>query len=238
MGEFLKRKRWWLLAIVLLPIVALVLSYYLVSLWPVKSIKLKGHYTYVREAELEDALKDAVPQNMFYFSMDEFKSALESIPWIKSATIRRLWPDTLLVYFEEYVPFAQWCYSGYLSREGQLIPSDVVNDQRAHVDKRMCGPDGTEQSVLNQYLLFNKMLAPLGLNIHITRLTERYSWDLYLSNKLLIKLGRENVSERLARLIAHWKSLERIIPAAAVVDLRYPNGIAVRGQREEDRSQT
>jgi cell division protein FtsQ len=221
-----KSKQLWVALILIALLLLLVGGMRFQQAWPIRSIKLKGSYLYVSEAALEEALADISVQSMLSpYLHDTFQEALSSLKWVKNATIHRLWPDALIIYFEEHEPYVQWCDTGYLSEDGVLIQSEM-NDRDTRL-VRLCGPEGTAQSVLSQYMLFKEMFSPLGLSLLRLELSERYAWQLQLSNGLLVKLGREHVSERLKNLIAHWNLLKHVIPAAAVVDLRYPNGIAV-----------
>jgi cell division protein FtsQ len=67
-------------------------------------------------------------------------------------------------------------------------------------------------------------------------LTARHAWQLRLASGLNLELGRdgpEPVEQRLARLVAAWpESLGRLARSGAPeprhIDLRYPNGFALR----------
>jgi cell division protein FtsQ len=60
-------------------------------------------------------------------------------------------------------------------------------------------------------------------------LDERRSWEMQLSNNVIVKLGRENTENRLARFIKVF-NLENTLDMKNIesMDLRYPNGFAVR----------
>ena len=64
-------------------------------------------------------------------------------------------------------------------------------------------------------------------------LSPRYAWQLRLADGLVIELGRDApgdpIDARLARLVAvHAQTLGRIQRRLEYVDLRYPNGFALR----------
>jgi len=104
------------------------------------------------------------------------------------------------------------------------------------------GPAGTEGELTRRYRRFAELLAPLGAApgdgaIAAIVLTPRYAWQLRLADGLSLELGRdgaEGVEQRLARFVAAYpESLGRLPqrPAAEArrhVDLRYPNGFALR----------
>ena len=64
-------------------------------------------------------------------------------------------------------------------------------------------------------------------------LSQRLSWQLRLSNGLAVQLGRDSerdsVRERLARFVEVYpRTLGRLSRRFDYVDLRYPNGFALR----------
>jgi cell division protein FtsQ len=78
-----------------------------------------------------------------------------------------------------------------------------------------------------------ELVAPLGVEPAQVALSARYAWQVRLSNGVVLELGRDDsrspVEERLARFVAAYPriaaSLNRPLD---YVDLRYPNGFAIR----------
>jgi cell division protein FtsQ len=92
---------------------------------------------------------------------------------------------------------------------------------------RFSGPRGSEGEVARRYLRFNDLVAPLGARVEEVILTPRLAWQLKLSNGVRLALGRD--------ADAAEARLERFVQSAAkgafrydYVDLRYPNGFALR----------
>jgi cell division protein FtsQ len=106
------------------------------------------------------------------------------------------------------------------------------------------GPAGSEGELTKRYRRFAEVLAPLGENLDRVVLTPRYAWQLRLASakagSLIVELGRdgaEPVDQRLERFVAVYpESLGRLplhtasagVDDARHVDLRYPNGFALR----------
>jgi cell division protein FtsQ len=66
-------------------------------------------------------------------------------------------------------------------------------------------------------------------------LSDRYAWHIKLSNGVRIEFGREEeqakgvLEQRVAQLIQYWPEVQQKWPSRVdAVDLRYPNGFAVR----------
>ena len=92
-------------------------------------------------------------------------------------------------------------------------------------------PSGTEAEVARRYARFRQALAPLGTEPERVVLTPRLAWQLRLSNGLHLMLGRDadQAEARLARFIDTYPATLGKIPRRHdTVDLRYPNGFALR----------
>jgi cell division protein FtsQ len=98
------------------------------------------------------------------------------------------------------------------------------------------GPAGTEGEIARRYRRFTELLAPLEYLPDRVVLTPRHAWQLHTAEGLDLDLGRdgaEPVEQRLARFVAAYPdSIGRLPQSAAAarrhVDLRYPNGFALR----------
>src|SRR5690606_22158407 len=63
---------------------------------------------YVSTASVRATIAGRVAGNFFTIDLDETRNLLETVPWVRHARIRRVWPDTLSVQLEEQQPLALW----------------------------------------------------------------------------------------------------------------------------------
>jgi cell division protein FtsQ len=87
--------------------------------------------------------------------------------------------------------------------------------------------------VTRHYRRFAAILSPLGDPLVRVVLTPRYAWRLRLRSGLHVMLGRDAgelpVEQRLARFVAVYpQTLAKMAQRHDYVDLRYPNGFALR----------
>ncbi len=79
------------------------------------------------------------------------------------------------------------------------------------------------------YGVFVGLLAPVGRVPVQLRLSERRAWELELDNGAVLELGRQDLAARLGRFTtAYQRTLARLPARAYRIDLRYPNGFALR----------
>ena len=197
-----------------------------------KTIVVEGTLARVQSREIVDALQGRLRGTFFTVDLEAARSLFEGIPWVRRAELRRKWPDSLEVHIEEQVALARW---GQQRKETQLVNAqgELFRGQTDTVLPVLAGPAGSEAEVARRYVAFRDLLAPLGLEPRQVLLSSRLAWQLKLSNGLTVQLGRDSdrdrVEERLARFVSAFpQTLARSRQRFDYVDLRYPNGFAVR----------
>lgn len=201
------------------------------SAYPLRTIRIEGELAHVTRAQVVDALQGRLAGTFFSMDIDAVRGLFESIPWVRRAEVRRVWPDRLAVRLEEHVVLARW---------GQPEDGRLVNTHGEAFDGKsgahlplFAGPSGTEAEVTRRYGLFREQLMPLHLEPRMVMLSPRYSWQLRLSSGLALQLGRDSdkdrVADRLTRFVSVYPvTLGQLVRKLDYVDLRYPNGFALR----------
>jgi cell division protein FtsQ len=146
--------------------------------------------------------------------------------------VRRKWPATLEVTVAEERPVACWGERGLLNPAGRLF---IRNADHIPAElPRLAGPEGTEVQVTERFFSVQEQLEHRGLAAVGMALDNRGAWTFQLSNGIEVRLGAQEVDERIERF---FKVFDRMIaPMAtdvAYLDLRYPNGFAVGWKNRE-----
>jgi len=198
-------------------------AYWLVhsALFPLRTIELRTPLKHAPRAEVQATLASVGRGNFYAAPIDELRSALERLPWVRRAALRRVWPDGLEVSLEEQVALARWAAGGLINQQGERFAGDAAAGLPL-----FSGPAGSEAELARRYLRFAQILAPLASPIERLTLSERLAWEVRLANGLELKLGRDAqaAETKLARFVAAYE----VAPLGALVDLRYPNGFSVR----------
>jgi cell division protein FtsQ len=196
------------------------------ELFPIREIDVKTAVQRTSKGEIQAVAGDRIRGNFFAVSPADVRAGLERLPWVRSASVRRVWPDRLEVELEEHVALARWGDESlvnsygekFFGRTDQLLPQFV-------------GPAGTEREVARRYRRFAQIAAPLGAPLERVVLTPRFAWQLRLESGLNIMLGRDAdaAESRLQRFVeVHESALGKMQRKPEYVDLRYPNGFALR----------
>ncbi|MFN3715958.1 MAG: cell division protein FtsQ/DivIB [Thiobacillus sp.] len=197
------------------------------------TLEVKTPVAHVTEAQIRLVAERKVRGTFFTVDIERVRESLEKLPWVREARVERRWPDTLVVSLVEHVPLARWNDDALVDREGNVFVA-AVSDRLP----RLWGPEDTSSEVVETFLRHSQTLAPLGFKIDELRLTPRRAWRMRLDSGMHIALGRDSTDARLARFVALYPRLFGATqaadgsPIAAVapytVDLRYPDGFAVR----------
>jgi cell division protein FtsQ len=187
----------------------------------------------VNELTLRAGVIGKFKGNFFTTNLEQVRTAFESVPWVRRATVRREWPDQLIVSIEEHEPLGTWGEDGrLLSVKGDVFTANLAEADEDHPLPEFEGPEGSEKEVLARFAELRAWFAPLKLVPEALSLSSRYAWTVKLDNGMKVALGREQdhttLRNRVARLVGIYPQLvDRIQGEIDLVDMRYPNGLAL-----------
>ena len=172
--------------------------------------------------------------NFFTANLDTVRQAFELVPWVRRASVRREWPNRLVIEIEEHQPLGTWGDEGRLvSAAGDVFTANLAEAEESGELPQFDGPTGSEKEVIGRFNDLRAWFAPVHLMPDAVQLSSRYAWSVKLNNGLQIELGREQdkttLKQRVDRLISVYPQLvARLQDRIDNVDLRYPNGMALR----------
>lgn len=170
--------------------------------------------------------------NFFTLKLDEARRVFESVPWVAAVSLRRGWPDRLLVTLTEHRAVAVWDDGRLLSDSGQIF---VANVAEAEVDgplPQVDAPPRLAGEVAQRLPQLAATLESIGLRLRSIELSERASWTATADSGLAIVFGRDEpaglLDARLGLIAAHYPAMAAQLDAEPVrIDARYPQGFAV-----------
>jgi cell division protein FtsQ len=195
----------------------------------------KEELKHVNLLTLRNGTQGRIRGNFFTANLDSVRQVFESVPWVRRATVRREWPDQLIVEVEEHEALGTWGEDGrLLSVKGDVFTANLAEAEEDHELPAFSGPDGSEKEVLARYGELRKWFAPVKLAPEELSLSSRYAWTVRLDNGMSVALGREQtpsmLKERVDRLVGIWPQLVSRVPNIETVDMRYQNGLALSAQ--------
>lgn len=207
-----------------------------VAAWPiidrvqghtVNSVRVAGEFRFVSRDVLETVVADQITKGFFEVDVEAVRAASRALPWVREASVRRVWPDSLHVAIVEREPVARWNESALMEADGSLFEPHGKASRLTL--PQLHGPSQSEREVLAAHGRFRTVLGPLGGGIESLRLHERGGWHITLANgtTLVLAEGQDAATlKRFARAAA--REIAEHLDRIEQVDLRYAGGFAVR----------
>jgi len=204
--------------------------------FPLKQLVVATPLDQVSRAQIEYTARSALSGNFFTVNLETAQTAFERMPWVRSASLRRRWPDGVELELEEHRAVARWTAQ---DGEARLVNTrgEVFMASTREPLPAFAGPEGSAPRVLARYQEFSDSLAAIGHKQVAIRLSAREAWQLKLDDGVVLELGRDQpkapLAERLHRFTSHYAAVSRSaktrLQTIGVVDMRYPNGFTLRG---------
>lgn len=172
--------------------------------------------------------------NFFTADLDQVRTTFETVPWVRRATVRREWPDALVVEVEEHEAIGTWGDEGrLLSVKGDVFTANIAETEDELALPAFEGPPGSEKDVLRRFSELRTAFAPVQLVPRSLSLSDRYAWTVRLDNGMSVELGREQdrntLKKRVQRLVGVYPQLVARLQEGRIdtIDMRYPTGLAL-----------
>lgn len=194
---------------------------------PLRSVQIEGEFRKLSTDELQTAVASAMRGGFFTVNVDAVRRAAESLPWVASTTVRRVWPDTLQLTVVEQRAAARWGETGLVNMTGQLFVPDATSIPPNL--PRLNGPEELRWRVMETYIAVTAALAPIGRRVAELQVDKRRAWVLRLDNEVELRLGKASTLARVERFVRVYPTVFAVRETELkTVDLRYSNGFAVR----------
>jgi cell division protein FtsQ len=187
---------------------------------------------HVASADLRSGSQGSAGNNFFTINLDAVRADFEALPWVRRAAVRRVWPNNLLVEVEEHLPMAIWGDAKLVNTFGEVYSASITQAEADGPLPVLKGPDGSESLVIKRFDELRRWVSVIGRKPEAVTLSPRHAWTVTLDDETRLLLGREQavaIEDRVKRwAVVFPKVQDRLDRKAEVIDLRYPNGFAIR----------
>lgn len=198
----------------------------IVESMPIRYVRTEGVFQYLSKEELKEALMPMLKTSIFDADMQKIHATVTQLPWVRYATVERVWPDTIDIKVQERKAFVRWGRNGLLTETGDLFKPNNVDQFQALV--LLEGPRNQEAKTLEIMKGVKTTLEDHTMELAEFNVNNREAWVIKLKSGLKILLGRTGQLKKLQRFLDTLPVLgKEKIAAMETVDLRYPNGYAV-----------
>jgi cell division protein FtsQ len=201
-------------------------------------IVVQGETVHNNDVTLRANVASRLQGNFFTLDLANARSAFEAVPWVRKVTVRREFPDRLVVKLEEHRSAGFWgedSDSRLVNTFGEVFEANIGDVENEELP-RLIGPEGQSMQVLEMYRRLQQQFTPLDASIEELSLTGRGGWRLQLDGGAVFEMGRGTVDELSARMLSFTQTYTQVLSAyqrvgldrVESVDLRHSGGYAIR----------
>lgn len=206
-------------------------------MFAIAAISVSGEVVHTNVPTLRANVLPRLSGSFFTLDLASARQAFETLPWVRQAVVRRVFPNRIAVELQEHHAVAYWGAedtSRLLNSFGEVFEANV-GEVEQEVLPRLDGPAGQAPQVLTMYRALQPLFAPLDLAIEELALSGRGGWTARLDTGAAIELGRGRDDEVLARTNRFIRTLTQVTSrydrrpdAVETADLRHADGYALR----------
>lgn len=192
------------------------------------TIEGRGHTS---RAEVAAILQPHMNASILTVDLTAIQRRLESLPWVRDASVERRLPDALHARIEEHKPLALWRDGGrvrLVSEQGTVIP---VTDVKPFVNLPLL--DGADAPKHAQEL-FRLVATEPALARRVTAASRvgARRWNVYLDGRVEVRLPGERAEQAWHLLARKDRESEILARAVEAIDLRNPDYLVLRLMEE------
>ena len=192
----------------------------------IENVKITGQ-SETSEVDVLSALDIGTYPSLLTLDLEAAKARIETLPWVKEATLKKLFPDTVEIAVSERDPYATWQHDGVVSlvdRAGKVI-TDNVPDQYAALP-RVVGVGAAEKA--GDYAALVAPYPTIASQAKAGVLVSENRWTIVLKSGIALMLPSDNPQAALSTIVALDRDQGLLSREITAVDLRQPGRMIVR----------
>lgn len=180
-----------------------------------------------REGDVLDYLAVGPDTSLLGFDIESARDRVRALPWVKEASVRRVYPDTLFVEIEEHAPFARLLDNGRIhlvTLEGEEI-TDEIGDHHARLP--LVVGEGAPREATEFFNELAERPHVLQQVVAMERVGSR-RWTLHMNHGVQVHLPETHSADALMQLETMMRRHAILERAVEAIDLRRPEQLIVR----------
>jgi cell division protein FtsQ len=162
-----------------------------------------------------------------FFDVADAKARLEADPLVKQASVRKLYPNQVVIEIVERTPYAVWQRDGDVSAiAADGAPIDEVADSR-YADLPFVVGEGANARV-REYVGLLDAMDELKPRVEAGVFVGQRRWNLRLKSGMDVKLPEDNPQGAIAELLTLQRQSRILEKDAMALDFRVPGRVFVR----------
>jgi cell division protein FtsQ len=192
----------------------------------VDRVAISGEFRQVQREPLTKLVEPFLDEGFLLVDLEGIRQQLEAVPWIYQVSVKRQWPDQLVIHVTEQTAIARWDKQGFINHRGEFFAAtETVFIKGLPL---LQGPVDKASEMMVDYRDLGELLRQQGLVLTRLSMDERGNWSAVLDSGVTIVLGSDQVMEKVQRFVlAYQRVLSEKFEKVKRIDMRYSNGLAV-----------
>ncbi|MBK6368064.1 MAG: cell division protein FtsQ/DivIB [Polaromonas sp.] len=203
-----------------------------------RGIVITGDSKYQNPSNIRDAILPNISGGIIDVNLVVVKSVFENLPWVRSATVKKVYPNRINVSLTEHLAVGVWGDSDewkMVNAQGEIF--EVGSDELEEFVRypKFVGSDSQSVQIVNMYQKLKIMFSPMNTQISKIQLSPRGNWSILLDNGTHLELGRgsveqifENSKSALQTSVKIVEKYGKRVEDIKYLDLRYQDGYAIQ----------
>lgn len=196
---------------------------------PLASVVVEGSLTVEERAAVQEVLTPSLQVRLLSLDLAALVQQVESLSWPQMVSVRRVWPDQVVVSVVKQQVVAAWNDDRYLTSTGQIV--SLVNAPRQLPKLRCVAAD--PQVALEIFQRLAALANRQGSQLVALNENGVGEWQVTLAPSLGVMLGKAALPSELSLRLQRFFIVRQQRPdedgrRLRSADARYANGIALR----------
>jgi cell division protein FtsQ len=180
-----------------------------------------------RAAEVRAMVVPEDRESLLSLDPIDVKARVESLDWVASVSVQRLWPSTMVINVQRRQAYARW------QEDGEMTVIDA-NGERLLAERAVDHPElplvvgaGAGPSAEPLLIALENLPRVRARLEALVRVSDR-RWNMLLQSGATVALPEQGAPQALARLETLQERYDLLDRPVAVIDMRNPGRMAVR----------
>lgn len=192
---------------------------------PIKSYELVSPVNQVSKAELDEVVSQYFDLSFWNIPLSKIQGDLTRFDWIKSAEVKRQWPDLLFVSITEQKPVARWNEDGLINGYGEVFFPKQFAEYSNLV--QLEGELDHATNILQKLSELQSQFDELEMLVSKLSYMDQV-WRISILDGPEIVVDTEAFENKIERFVRAYPQVEEELrKSARIYDLRYSNGFII-----------
>lgn len=181
-------------------------------------------------AAIQEVAEAELKGDFFAFDVSAFKEKILENPWVRSVSVRRVFPDAVWLAAQAHAPVAVWQDRGLLDRQGVAF---YPSDWEAHAPTaRLYASSENKDLVFYYFQWLEKAIQSKKLALRRFVLDDDMECHIQFDNGVLVHVSAQYFIPYINRFLALYPRIigQRAADVVAV-DLHYETGLAIQWKK-------